>query len=324
MTDRVAWAERVRTDVCERVEKALADATDAPADVYVGWVAALDATTCGPRFRAAGDDGWGFPGWSAPLAGGAVGRAALLRHLQVTAHPVRPPPLPEPLEVVRDWIRETLHARPGTRLAEWIVESAGSGDRASLAATAAVATRWLSGFVRVMGWPLPDRLAVVNDDPERPVGARWRKPVRLAGCKSVTVASSPDAILGKVTAAGQFGLVVHRPSSPTDGVLADRAAFEAAAGALACGIVADEVLVVAADAGERVRCPIDDEVLGRGSELIAEVVRQRVVAQDPWDFTDATPSTACGYCPAIDRCAAGTLWLDNPSRRQGGLPVLRG
>jgi hypothetical protein len=336
-SDPVAQAERLRTTV----ETQLADVVDgpvSPGDVYVGWVAALEAASCPARYRASGADGWGFPGWSAPLAAGAVGRAALAEHLRATAQPVHADdaaaPLPHPVEAVRAWLRIAARA-PTSPVAEWIGELHRSGDRATIAAVAASASRWLAGFVRVVGWPLPDRLGLVVDDPEGPHTRRWSRRWRpRPGSPSasqpakqkrprITVASSPDAVVGKVTPSGDFDLLVHRPFSPGEGALADRAAFEAAAGALSSGIVPRHVVVSTADTGEHVRCPIDEPLLDRGAELVVEVVRQRTIAADDgWTLDDGTPSSACRHCPVHADCSPGQTWLTGPGRWRGGLPTL--
>ena len=88
------------------------------------------------------------------------------------------------------------------------------GDAATLAATAGLATRWLAGFVRVLGWPLPDGLALLNvvRDDGASGAPRWWP----AKGSAVTVASGADARLGRVTGSGEHVLVVHRPSSSDD------------------------------------------------------------------------------------------------------------
>jgi hypothetical protein len=333
----VERAVELRTVVAERVNEVVGEAAGL-GDVYVGWVAALDVATCPARYRAGGADGWGFPGWSATLAGGAVARAALAEHLRVTAPApapdggsnCSPPPLPQPVEAVRSWLRLAARA-PTSPVAEWISELHKAGDRATIAATAAIASRWLAGFVRVAGWPLPDRLRLVVHDPDGPHTCRWHRtwrpprqpPDPTRARARVTVASSPDAIVGKVTPAGEFDLLVHRPFSPNEEALADRAAFEAVAGALASGIVPRHVVATTADTGEQARCPVDDELLARGTSLVVEVVRQRAVAAgDGWGFDDATASAACRHCPERHDCPPGQQWLDGPGRWRGGLPAL--
>jgi hypothetical protein len=332
--DAVEGAVRLRARV-EAELGAVLDGALPTGDVYVGWVAALDVAACPARYRAGGEEGWGFPGWSPVLAAATVGRAALARHLRETARPGSgpvgdgvTPPLPHPVDTVRDWLREAARA-PTSSVAEWVRDLARDGDRAALAATAAAAGRWLAGFVRVIGWPLPERFGLVVDDPEAPGTRRWHRSWRLPHRAradrrpKVTVAGGPDAVAGKVSPAGQFDLLVHRPSSPGDGALVDRAAHEAAAGALASGLVPRAVVVTTADTGERARCPVDADLLDRGVAHVVEVVRQRVVAAAAgWTFDDGTPSAACRHCPARDRCGPGQRWLAGPGRWRGGLPVL--
>ena len=153
--DAVGRADLVRRGVAERLEELAGGlAADAdPGDVYVGWVAAADVAGCPTRYRAGGVDGWGFPGWSPALAAGSVGKVALARHLDrhVTAAATAPA-LPHPLEAVKAWMREA-RATPTSSVAEWVTKLTRQGDRAALAATAALATRWIAGFVRVLGCP---------------------------------------------------------------------------------------------------------------------------------------------------------------------------
>jgi hypothetical protein len=140
----------------------------------------------------------------------------------------------------------------------------------------------------------------------------------------VSVASGADARLGRITGAGRFALVVHRPASGPDGSIRDRAAFEAAAGALGWGIAPEAVLVTAGDSGERVRVPVDGDLLAAGGRMVAEVVRQRVRALDVGhDPADATPSAACRWCDQLDACPPGREWLAGPGRWRGGLPRVR-
>ena len=263
MTGAVGRADELREDVAGRIGELLGPGEPGVRDVFVGWVAALDAAGCPVRYRASGADGWGFPGWSPALAAGAV-RAG------------RPGPPPRPHVVTahgahvaraarsRPRLAARGPARPASRVAEWIAELGRDGDRDTVAATAANATRWLAGFVRVMGWPLPDRMAVVVDNPEGPHGRGWQKHWRPAKGSPVCVASSPDATLGKVAPSGEFDLVVHRPSAPADEALADRAAFEAAAGSLSNRIVPASILVTTADTGEHARFPVSPALLGAG------------------------------------------------------------
>jgi hypothetical protein len=318
-SDAVGRADGVREAVASQLHELLDDGT-VVRDVFVGWVAALDAAGCPVRYRASGADGWGFPGWSPALAGASVGRAALVRHLDRTSSPIAGPTLPEPLEAVRDWLREAGRA-PASSVAEWIAELVQDGDKASVAATAANATRWMAGFVRTVGWPLPERLAVVVDNPEGSYGRAWPKRWRLKGTP-VSVGSSPDAVVGKVAPSGQFDLLVHRPSAPLDGALCDRAAFEAAAGALSNRIVPANVKVTTADTGDCARFPVTAELLDRGVELIVGVVRQRLIAADAAEPDDAAPSPTCHWCPELDTCGSGQAWVAGPGRWRGGLPTL--
>jgi hypothetical protein len=169
----------------------------------------------------------------------------------------------------------------------------------------------------VFGWPLPPDLGLLN----LPVASArtWRPP----GVDDVSVGSGADARLGRITGAGRFALVVHRPSGGHDGGLRDRAAFEAAAGALGWGIAPETVVVTAGDSGERVRVPVDGDLLAAGGRMVAEVVRQRVRALDVGhDPDDATPSPACRWCDHLDDCPPGQMWLAGPGRWRGGLPRL--
>jgi hypothetical protein len=315
-------AIELRREVDARID-ALIDTTTPPADVYVNWVAALDVATCPRRYRLSGEDGWGFPGWSPTLAAGAVGRAALLHHLRADVPPAR---LPQPVAAVRAWMRSAGQGHIDTRVADWVADLVRAGERGTLAATAALASRWLAGFLRVLGWPLPERLGVVTDDPDDPIGRRWTRTYRPSGdvVDNVVIASSPDAVLGRVTPSGGYSLVVHRTSSPGDAMLADRAAFEATAAALVTGVVPDGVRFTAGDTDENLSVPAADAVLARGMDLMAGVVRQRVIATGAaaGDDDDATPSAACHYCPALDGCRPGQSWRDGPGRWHGGLPAL--
>ncbi|HEY8526253.1 MAG TPA: hypothetical protein VIL48_14880, partial [Acidimicrobiales bacterium] len=296
-------------------------------DAYVGWHGAQEAAACPARYRAGGEEGWGFPGWSAPLAAAAAGRAALDHHLNVHDRSVAgglgaEPPCPAPVEAVRAWMRAMATAAD-CGVGDWVAERIAQRDDATVAATAAGAARWLGGFVRVMGWPLPPRLrllSAVRGAESRPL--RWRVP-GLPAEATVTVAAGADARLGKVAGSGDFALVVHRVTAGDDGRVHDRAAFEAAAGALAIGIVPAAIFVTAADTGERLRVPVDAAVLDRGAELIAGVVRQRVAATERgFDPADATPSAACRHCPLVADCPPGQEWLAGPGRWRGGLPVV--
>jgi hypothetical protein len=320
--DAVGAADRLIATVASEVDAALAVAPAPVADVYVGWVAAAEAAACPARYRAGGEGGWGFPGWSAPTAAAAVGRAALDHHLHGRGDGPGPSPgdLPAPLEAVRGWIREVAVAG-GPGVVGWVGDLRADGDAATLAATAGLATRWLAGFVRVLGWPLPEGLALlgVTRDDGASGAPRWWP----AKGSPVTVACGADARIGRVTGSGGHVLVVHRPSSADDGEVHRRAAFEAAAGALALRVAPGAVLVTAGDTGERARVVVDEDLLGAGGEMVVEVVRQRVTAltrgHDP---ADARPSARCRWCDEVAHCAPGRAWLAGPGRWRGGLPVL--
>ncbi len=319
---------------CEqRVLGALGERGDGAGEVYVGWYAALDARACPARFRAGGEDGWGFPGWTATSAGAAIARAALHAHLDGTNHghhsgygggysPAggQAPPLPEPLTLVRTWMTGT-RPNPDSSVAGWVAERLDARDGPTLAAAAASATRWLGGFVRAWGWPLPDRLTLTAGGRDAGPPLRWRPE------KGSTVAVTPgaDGRLGRVTGSGDFAMLVHRPVVAGDDRLRERAAFEAVAAALAIGVVPAAVLVTAGDTGERLRMTTDDGLLTLGADLVTGVVEQRVVAtQRGWDAKDATPSAACRHCPLAPTCPPGTAWLAGPGRWRGGLPSITG
>jgi hypothetical protein len=315
--DAVGAAERLRTSLTGTIDALLADATDPPGTVYVGWAAASDAASCPARYRALGEDGWGFPGWSAATAAGAVARAALDLHLGRAT--VGACPLPDPVEAVRRWIRT---ADPGARgVAGWVGERRDERDAATLAAVAAAAGRWLGGFVRVHGWPLPDGLALLNvtrDDGAAGAPKWWPRPG-----SPVSVGLGADARLGRVTGAGGHALLVHRPSAADDREVHRRAAVEAAAGALAQRVAPAAVIVTAGDTGERSRVEVDEALLDTGAELLVGVVRQRVVAVERGhDPADATPSPRCRYCHLATDCPPGAAWLAGPGRWHGGLPRL--
>jgi hypothetical protein len=331
-SDPVGAADRLRTETSRRIVDALAGAPSpgAVTDVYVSWVAARDAATCPARYRGQGEHGWGFPGWSPPLAGGACGRAALAHHIAQADRAGRPPTLPKPLDAIRSWMR-ALRTRGGAGdsrtppveragVGDWICEVWDAGDSATLAAVAAVAGRWLAGFVRVLGWPLPPRLTLVNAPGPAAVSSLWWRPGRPS---PVTVACGADARLGPVTGAGGFALVVHRMATGDDGALRDRAAFEAAAGALAIGVVPGSVLLTGGDTGERVTVPVDDDLLTLGADRIVAVVAERVIAVERgFDPADATPSGACRHCDHVADCPPGQAWMRVAERWRSGLPVL--
>jgi hypothetical protein len=324
--DPVGAADRVLAAVGQAVEEALAGAPAPPGQMYVNWSAAREAADCPARYRAHGEDGWGFPGWSPATAAGSVARAALDRHLdhRLDHHagatgPGARPVLPDPLEAVRAWVREATAV--GDRgVAGWVAERRAEGDAATLAATAAAAGRWLAGFVRVLGWPLPEGLALLNvPSAEGGPPARWWPGPR----SPVSVASGADARIGRVRGAGGHTLVVHRPAAGDDRDVWARAAVEAAAGALVHHVAPKAVLVTAGDTGARARIVVDDEVLAAGGTMIAEVVRQRVrataVGHDP---VDATPSAGCRWCDLRPVCPPGAAWVAGPGRWRGGLPII--
>jgi hypothetical protein len=318
MRDAVGAADRLQATVRTTVDELVAAAPAPPGEIYVGWVAAAEAGGCPARFRAGGEDGWGFPGWSPGTAAAAVGRAALDRHLDGPGTDR----LPDPLEAVRSWMRAcgTLDARG---VAGWIGELRDDRDAAALAATAAGAARWLAGFLRVLGWPLPDRTALLNVTREGTPssGPRWWP----AKGSPVTVGSGADARIGRVRGRGDHVLVVHRPSSGDDREVHRRAVFEAAAGALVHRVAPDAVLMTAGDTGDRSRVVVDEGALAAGAAMIVEVVRQRVAAVDrAFDAADATPSGACRWCALRAGCPPGSAWLAGPGRWRAGLPVLAG
>jgi hypothetical protein len=321
--DAVGAADRLRDAVASGIDAALAAAPAPVSDIYAGWVAAAEAADCPARYRAAGEGGWGFPGWSASTAAAALGRAALDHHLHrgdADGPLGARDDLPAPLEVVRAWIREVAVAG-GPGVGGWVGDLRADGDAATLAATAGLATRWLAGFVRVLGWPLPDGLALLNvvRDDGASGAPRWWP----AKGSAVTVASGADARLGRVTGSGEHVLVVHRPSSSDDVEVHRRATFEAAAGALALRVAPAAVVVTAGDTGERARVVTDEDLLAAGGAMIVEVVRQRVVALTRgFDAADARPSGRCRWCDEAAGCAAGAAWLAGPGRWRGGLPVL--
>lgn len=317
MRDAVGASDRLRAAVTAAVDELVDGATAPPGQVFVGWVAAVEASTCPARYRAQGDGGWGFPGWSAATAAGAIGRAALDAHLTDTG--ARADHLPEPLEAVRRWMRAT-GAAGASGVAGWVGDLRVDSDGETLAAAAAAASRWLAGFVRVMGWPLPDGLALLNVTREGGQAAPKWWPRKGS---AVSVGSGADARLGRVTGAGDFTLVVHRPSAGDDRDVHRRATVEAAAGALVHRVAPSAVLLTAGDTGDRSRVVVDEALLTAGGEMLVEVVRQRVVAVDRgYDAADATPSAQCRWCDLRDDCPPGAAWLAGPGRWRGGLPVL--
>ncbi|HET6833756.1 MAG TPA: hypothetical protein VFH30_07790 [Acidimicrobiales bacterium] len=328
--DPVGTADRLRAGVAERIAGELAGAAVPVGDVYLGWGAALEAATCPARYRAQGAQGWAFPGWSPPLAAGACGRAALAHHMARADLAGRPATLPTPLDAIRAWMRSLrTQAEAGARAAppverssvgDWIAETWAAGDSATLAAVAATAGRWLAGFIRVLGWPLPTQLTLLNAPGPVAVPAPSWRPDKAS---PVTVACGADGRIGKVTGAGGFVLVVHRVTTGGDGALRDRAAFEAAAGSLAIGVVPASVLVTAGDTGERVTAPVDHQLLALGANRIVAVVTQRAIAAERgFDPADATPSPACRRCDHLADCPPGQAWMAAAGRWRGGLPVI--
>ena len=313
--DAVGTADRLRRRVAGELGAVLAAGPMGVGRVHVGWVAARDVAGCAARYRGQGEDGWGFPGWSPATAAGAVARAALLAYLDDHERPgsgAAPPPAP--LGTMRQWMR-SCRDLSADGVAGWVAERRDDGDAAVLAATAAGASRWLAGFLRVMGWPLPADLGLLNAGQGT---LTWRP----AGVAGVSVSGGADARLGRVSGAGRFSLVVHRPAGGDDGAVEVRATFEAAAGALARGIAPEAVLVTAGDTGERLRLAVDDDVLAAGGGLVVDVVRQRVIATERgFDPADATPGAACRHCERALECPPGQAWLHGPGHARGGLPV---
>ena len=329
--EAVGAADRLRGSVAGRIAELVAGAARPVGDLYVGWHAAWDAATCPARYRGQGPEGWTFPGWSAPLAAASVGRAALAHHLDQADRSGLPPVLPDPLPAIRHWMR-ALRApvAPGrggggpplerSAVGDWVADAWEAGDTATLTAVAATAARWLAGFVRVIGWPLPPKLGLLKASGPPPTpGTSWRP----AKGSPVKVDMGADARLGRVTGAGRFGLLVHRVATGDDASLRDRTAFEAAAGALVIGVAPAEVLVTAGDTGDRARVAVDDDLLARGGDLITAAVRERAAAIDRgFDPADASPSAACRRCEHLATCPPGQAWIAGPGRWRGGLPVL--
>jgi hypothetical protein len=326
--DPVGTADRLRRDTNRRIAAVLATAPPCSAgEVHVGWVATQEAATCPARYRVEGEQGWAFPGWSPPLAAGACGRAALAHHIAAADRTGRPPTLPIPLDAIRAWMRAlrppaaTAPDPPMDRssIGEWVRETWDAGDTVTLAAVAANAGRWLAGFLRVLGWPLPPELTLLNA-PGPAAGRPPRWPAHTDPL--VKVMSGADARLGRVTGTGRYVLVVHRVTSGDDGALRDRAAFEAASGALAIGVVPGSVLITAGDTGERVTVPVDEHLLALGADRIVAVVAERVIALERgFDPGDATPSAACRDCDRLADCPPGRDWMRVAERWRGGLPV---
>jgi hypothetical protein len=347
VTDPVGRADRLRSELADAIESLVGDGREhaAPAggpdgepdsgggpggggrpdgpvagtgDIYVGWFAALEAQACPARYREQGEEGWGFPGWTAATAAPAIARAALRRHLDADRPLQRAAPLPEPVALVKEWIKGTRPA-PERGVAEWVAERLDAGDAADLAAATAGATRWLTGFVRVVGWPAPDGLALFA--PGREGGGPW--PWRPGKRSPVKVASGADGRLGRTRGSGDFAMLVHRPTTGGEERLRDRAAYEATAAALAIGIVPAQVVVTAGDTGERARVAVDESLLATGAALVTGVVRERARAtRVGHEDADATPSPGCRHCPQAERCTPGQAWLAGPGRWRNGLPTL--
>lgn len=316
MRDAVGAADRLQATVASAVDEALAEAAVPPGSVHVTWVAALDVAACPARYRGQGEAGWGFPGWSPATAAGAIGRAALDLHLAEVGP--GPDHLPSPVEAVRRWIR-TAGAAGAPGVAGWVGDLRAEGDGATLAAAAGAAGRWLAGFVRVLGWPLPVGSALLNVARDGAPAPRWW-PRRGS---PVSVGSGADARIGRITGAGGHTLVVHRPAAPDDGDIVRRAAVEAAAGALIHRVAPASVVITAGDTGERARLDVDDALLATGGDLLVSVVRQRVVATDRgFDPADAVASRQCRWCVHAGSCPPGRTWLAGPGRWRGGLPAL--
>jgi hypothetical protein len=314
--DAVGASDRLQADVAGSIEPVLDGAAAPTGDIYVGWVAALDADACPARFRGQGEAGWGFPGWTAANAGAAIGRAALDRCLDDTTTATVPP---APLEAVRAWMR-AVPAAGASGVAGWVGELRTAADGATLAAAAAAATRWIAGLVRVVGWPLPDGLVLLNV--ARDVGASGPPKWWPAKDSVVTVASGADARLGRVTGAGGYALLVHRPATGDDRDIHRRGAFEAAAAALAYRVAPDAVVVTSGDTGERARVAVDETMLAEGGAMIVEVVRHRVTALTRgFDPVDAVPAAHCRWCDHQVDCPPGTAALAAQDRWRGGLPV---
>jgi len=324
--DAVGLADRARRETTARIADVLATAPEPPRDVHIGWGAALDVRGCPARYRSQGAGGWGFPGWSAPLAAGAVARAALAHHLARDAHLTVPAghdhrlaagPPPAPLELVRGWMRDARRDRRTRSVAGWVGDRWSAGDHATLAATAALASRWLAGFLRVVGWPLPAGTVLLGagDSP----ALRWRPAPR----SPVTVASGTDARIGRVTGGGAHVYLVHRVTSGDDDTLRDRAAFEAAATTLAVGVAPAEIQVTCGDTGERARLDVDDDLVADGIGMIVAVVHERLrSAAGAGPDDGATPSSRCRWCERVEECGPGRARQRSTGRWRDGLPLV--
>lgn len=273
-----------------------------PQDVRVGWYDAIDASRCAAGFREGVAAGGTWQGWSPPLAARSIGRAALAGHLANGDAAC-----PEPLELVRAHVRQ-VRRTPTRSVEEWLADP--HLTEAELRLAGAFATRWVSSFLRMAGWPLPPRCSLEEVRP-------FRAP-------PVTAAASIDATVGKVTVEGTHDLWVLITSSGRGmSMLHDRACIDTAAATLGRGIAPAALVLLCADTGERIRVPADRDTLARGVELLAAAVRELRVATDRgYDESDATPGAHCSTCDVRAVCAPGTQWLEAPGRRRGGLPVL--
>jgi hypothetical protein len=298
-------AERLLALAAGAVERATGG-LDEP--MRVSWYDALDADRCPAEYRGRlAELGGDWEGWSPVIAARSVARAALLTYLESPPPPGGVHRRPDPLTIVRDQIA-MARTNPVRSVDEWLADATTTDHERR--ATAARATRWLTALLRMIGWPLPPRTSL--DD-----GPRWR-----AG--SVTVVASLDATSGRVTAAGEHeGLVLVTSSGRGVAALRDRACVEAAAMTLGRGIAPAAVVVLTADAGDRICVAASDDALARGLDLIVAAVRERVTARSVgYDEADTRPGQHCRTCARADRCPPGQAWLAGPGRRRKGLPVL--
>jgi hypothetical protein len=295
------WALPLARGAIERAAAGL----DQP--VRIAWYDALDADRCpaAHRERVVVDGSWS--GWTPRRAARSLARDSLRAHMDAPLATGGVLPRPDPLEVVRARVADARRS-PVRSLDDWLADEATTDDDRRL--SAALATAWLSGLLRAAGWPLPSRTSF--DDVRR-----WK-------LDHVTVAASVDAIHGKVTAVGDHeGWVLALSSGRGAAFLRDRACVEAAAMTLGSGIAPANVVVLRADAGDRLVVRVDQATLTRGIELIAACVReQRVAQQRGYDESDATPGPHCAVCVLLEQCAPGRTWSQGPGRGRAGLPVL--
>jgi hypothetical protein len=296
-----AWLLPLGRGAVERAAEGLAQPT------RVSHRDALSAATCpaAHRERLVADGPW--TGWTPRLAARSVARRALRAHIDADRAPSTGVSQPDPLALVRDAIRAARTA-PLRAVEEWLADDATSDDERRI--TAALATQWLSSFLRMAGWPLPPH---TNLDDVRP----WTH-------ADVTVAPGTDAVVGRVTATGGHeGWALVGSSGRGPAVLHDRACVDAVALTASRGIAPARVVVLCADAGQRVEVDVDPDALRRGVDLIAGAVRQRVLAQARgYDESDATPGAHCRFCELVATCGPAAAWLAGPGRGQGGLPVI--